>query len=160
MSDIERPEGLRSGTPTAVRSGAEPALGLLRGHRRIVWLALLALVYVVTFFVGEQLAFEPLKDEKHFWASAQQFSGPFPPSREALLEVEEVVTPLSIVLWGQLERFTGAGIFLPRLLNLLLSAVPHDGCQIHGQNRDTAIGERAAAMARERKPEDCYQFVR
>ena len=99
----------------------EPRRFSIPGGRR-AWFVLLALVYVVTFFVAERLAFEAVKDEKHFWESTQLLVGPFPPTKETLHAIPEVVTPLSFVIWGQLERVTGAGIFAPRLLNLLLSA--------------------------------------
>jgi hypothetical protein len=84
-------------------------------------LAAIALVYGVTLVLADGLAFEPVKDERHFWSSSQLFAGPFPPDLETLRSYPEVVTPLALVVWGQLEHYTGDGMFAGRLLNWILS---------------------------------------
>jgi len=77
-----------------------------------------AIAFVVTFLAADGLRFEPEKDEIHFRASAEAFRGGF--AVDALRSYPEVVTPLALVVWGELEHFTGAGLRLGRLLNLAL----------------------------------------
>lgn len=79
----------------------------------------LALVYVATFAFADGLRFAPVKDEIHFLESARLFAGAF--HLEELRGYPEVVTPLALVVWGQLEQLTGAGLWAGRFLNLLLS---------------------------------------
>lgn len=79
-------------------------------------LALVA-VFAVAIGVAEGLRGEPVKDEVHFSQSAQQFAGPF--GVDALRSYPEVVTPLALVVWGQLEHLTGNGIVAGRALNVV-----------------------------------------
>jgi hypothetical protein len=98
-------------------------------NRRITsrhgWLlaALLLCVYG-TIIVATGGLHHPIRaDEDHFWATTRDyFVQPFPPSAASLREYPELITPLSYVLWGQLERWTGHGIFAGRVVNLLMSA--------------------------------------
>jgi hypothetical protein len=79
------------------------------------------MVYGVALIVTDGLTFEAVKDEGHFFASSQSFSESFPPSLEDLRSYPEVVTPLALVVWGQLDRLTGNGLLAGRWLNWLLS---------------------------------------
>jgi len=79
----------------------------------------LGLVYIATFAVADGLRFAPVKDEIHFLESARIFAGSF--DLEDLRRYPEVVTPLALVVWGWLEHLTGAGLWVGRCLNLVLS---------------------------------------
>jgi len=87
--------------------------------RAPAFLFALGLVYAATFLLADGLRFEPVKDEVHFLASAEIFAGRF--DLEDLRSYPEVVTPLALVAWGQLEHHTGEGLWAGRCLNLLLS---------------------------------------
>jgi len=87
--------------------------------RTRTFLGCVVLVFVLTFLVADGLRFDPVKDEVHFRSSAEAFRGAFP--LEALRSYPEVVTPLALVIWGELDYVTGAGLFAGRLLNLALS---------------------------------------
>ena len=69
-------------------------------------------------FVGS-LRHEPAGDETHFLESSEVFEGAF--DLDALRHYPEVVTPLALVIWGELSHFTGDGLFYGRLLNLTLT---------------------------------------
>jgi hypothetical protein len=87
--------------------------------RAPAFLLAIGLVYGATFFVADALRFEPVKDEIHFLESSRRFAVPF--DGEALRSYPEVVTPLSLIAWGALERLTGSGLWAGRALNLVLS---------------------------------------
>ena len=80
-------------------------------------LALIA-IFGVAVWLSDGLLGEPIKDEVHFSASAQFFRGAF--DIEALRSYPEVVTPLALVTWGQLDDLTGNGLIAGRLLNVVL----------------------------------------
>jgi hypothetical protein len=85
-------------------------------------------------------SFDPQKDEVHFWETTEgYFVAPFPPSAETLRSYPELITPLSYIIWGQLERATGQGLLAGRILNLALSLAimgllirPRDPTQLTG----------------------------
>ncbi len=83
------------------------------------FLGCLAILFLATFFVAEGLHFEPAGDEAHFQQSTEGFQGRF--ELEALRSYPEVVTPLALVIWGELEHLTGDGLFYGRLLNFALT---------------------------------------
>lgn len=87
--------------------------------RAPIFLIALVVVYATTFLLADGLRFEPVKDEIHFQASARTFAAPF--GLEDLRSYPEVVTPLALVVWGLLDRLTGAGLWAGRCLNLALS---------------------------------------
>lgn len=87
--------------------------------RAPTFLLVLGAVYLAAFLLADGLRFEPVKDEIHFLESAQLFAASF--GVEELRSYPEVVTPLALVLWGQLERLTGAALWCGRFLNLALS---------------------------------------
>jgi len=82
-------------------------------------ITVLVVVYVTTFFVAGRLAFEPVKDEAHFSESAATFSGSF--GVEELRGYPEIITPLALVVWGQLDRAADDPIRAGRLLNFAIS---------------------------------------
>jgi len=105
-------------------NGGPAASSPLRRARNHQWLFLVALciAYAVAAAVEDGLHQPLFKDEKHFWSTVQVFRGyGFPPSVEELRSYPEVLTPLSFIVWSQLDNHTGAGPFGGRLLNLLLS---------------------------------------
>ena len=77
------------------------------------------LVFAVTFWAADGLRHEPAGDESHFLESSEVFHGRF--GVEALRSYPEVVTPLALVIWGELDYFTGDGLFYGRLLNMVLT---------------------------------------
>jgi hypothetical protein len=87
--------------------------------RAPAFLLAIGLVYLATFIVADALRFEPVKDEIHFLESSKLFAVPF--GSEALRSYPEIVTPLSLVTWGTLERLTGSTLWAGRALNLILS---------------------------------------
>lgn len=87
--------------------------------RAAIFVLALGLVYFVTFLVADGLHFEPVKDEVHFFESAKAFAGPF--ELEDLRSYPELVTPVALVVWGGLERLTGAGLWAGRFVNLVIS---------------------------------------
>jgi len=80
-----------------------------------------ALLLLATFLAAEGLNSEPGKDELHFQDSARVFAGGF--GLEALHSYPELVTPLSLVIWGELDHLTGDGLYAGRALNLVLIGV-------------------------------------
>ena len=93
-------------------------------QRQWLFLGLLFFVYAIAAFVSDGLHQPLFKDEKHFWLTVELFQGyGFPPSVTELRSYPEVLTPLSFIVWSQLDSLTGGGIFSGRLLNLLLSFV-------------------------------------
>jgi hypothetical protein len=89
--------------------------------RTRLFLGGLVLVFLATFWLGDSLRFEPAGDEKHFLSSAELFQGRF--ELEALRSYPEVVTPLALVIWGELHYLTGDGLYYGRLLNFVLTVV-------------------------------------
>jgi hypothetical protein len=76
-------------------------------------------VCAATFAFSGGLHLEPEKDEIHFLRSSEGFRGAF--SVEALRDYRELVTPLALVIWGELDHLTGDGLYYGRLLNLALT---------------------------------------
>ncbi len=60
-------------------------------------------------------------DEADFWKSSLTFSDNLWPSLEELRTYHSLNTPLPFIFWGGLEYLFGGGIFVGRLLNLMLS---------------------------------------
>src|SRR5262245_43445466 len=83
------------------------------------FLGCVAILFLGTFFVAGRLRHVSAGDEAHFQTSAEAFQGRF--ELEALRSYPEVVTPLALLIWGELEHFTGDGLFYGRLLNLALT---------------------------------------
>ena len=96
----------------------------LERNRGRVLLAVLVCVYGTALVWTESLT-QPIRaDEEHFWATTHDyFLEPLPPSAETLRSYPELITPLSYILWGQLERWTGSGVVAGRVLNLVLSVL-------------------------------------
>lgn len=92
------------------------------GHR--VQRAMLgaAVIAVVAFAVlaKSALTFAPVKDELHFWPTAEYFSVAPLGALETWRGYDDLNTPLPFALWGVLERGFGGGIAVGRWLNLLL----------------------------------------
>jgi hypothetical protein len=84
-----------------------------------LFLGVLVLVFAATFTFASGLHLEPEKDELHFLRSSEGFRGAF--DLEALRSYRELVTPLALVIWGELDHVTGDGLYYGRLLNLVLA---------------------------------------
>src|SRR5688500_13339954 len=83
------------------------------------FVAAVALACAATFVFANRLHHEPEKDEVHFLESSEVFRGAF--DLEALRNYPELVTPLALVIWGELDYLTGDGLYYGRLLNLALT---------------------------------------
>jgi hypothetical protein len=88
---------------------------------RLVFLAIVAVVFGAIVVALDGLRFEPVKDEPHFWQTSLRFSEQWIPSVKLLRDYGELSTPLPFLVFGWLERATGHGLIAGRLLNLLLS---------------------------------------
>lgn len=88
---------------------------------RILFLTLMAVVYVVTAWFFDWLGFAPAKDEIHYWPTTLRFAAEPLPSVELLRSYDEYSTPLPFMIFGWLESAFGAGLFAGRLFNALLS---------------------------------------
>jgi hypothetical protein len=82
---------------------------------------LLGVVFAVTWFVAGGATAPAVKDEIHFHESARSFANGFPPTVHQLRNYPEIVTPLALVTWGQLERIFGDALVPGRLLSLMLA---------------------------------------
>jgi hypothetical protein len=97
-------------------------MGLDTFNARTALLIGVAAIYAAMFLFMDGLRFEPRLDEEHFWKTTEEhFVGSFPPSLDSLRSYPEIITPLSYIIWGQLDRLTSEGIFAGRILNLLFS---------------------------------------
>jgi hypothetical protein len=83
------------------------------------FLAGVVLACAAAFAFSDGLHQEPEKDETHFLHSSYGFRGAF--GLEALRDYPELVTPLALVIWGELDHLTGDGLYYGRLLNLALT---------------------------------------
>ncbi|MBN8596942.1 MAG: hypothetical protein J0L78_04635 [Planctomycetes bacterium] len=87
----------------------------------------IAFVFAIIAFcaiVGWQMQLNtapPLRDETHYWPNAQYLTSGGLPSLEKLRTYSELCTPLSLMLFGWADRFTGGG--LPAARYFSLSAV-------------------------------------
>ena len=95
----------------------------ITGHHGWLLAAIMLCVYGTALVVTAGLTHPIRDDEAHFWATTRDyFVQPFPPSAASLREYPELITPLSYILWGQLERWTDHGVFAGRVVNMLMSA--------------------------------------
>ena len=76
------------------------------------FLAGLVLVCAATFALSDGLHQEPEKDETHFLHSSYVFRGAF--GLEALRNYPELVTPLALVIWGELDHVATARVYVRR----------------------------------------------
>ena len=106
-------------------------------------LVLVAAVFLLAAVVSGGLGVAPAKDEVHFWESASRFAGSF--TFEDLRGYPEVVTPLALVAWGQIDHWTGGGIAAGRAFILAISLA--FAVFLLGTGRGTAEGPRRAALA-------------
>lgn len=111
--------------------------------RRLV-LGLAFVVFGSSLVVTSGLTFPLRKDEVHFWATTTEFfSDSLLPTVEGLHAYPEVITPLSFMIWGQLDRLTGHGIVAGRSLNVTL-AVCLLLMLLYGNRQDPVPGPPAA----------------
>lgn len=79
--------------------------------------------YVILLFKLNFLQGKFLWDEAGYWETSLIFSKSLLPSISDLRNYNELNTPLPFIVFGILEHLSGEGIFLGRLLNLILSLV-------------------------------------
>ena len=89
--------------------------------QRLLFLAAVAAIYLGLFFWMDGLRFPLQWDENHFWETSLAFSRSAVPSLDLLRSYDELNTPLPFFIYGAIERYVGNGLFVGRLLNLLLA---------------------------------------
>jgi hypothetical protein len=90
---------------------------------RVRFLAALAMIYVGVYLALGGLSGPIAKDEVTFWPLIDHFSELGWPTLTDLREYDGLNTPLPFVLFGWVERATGGGLPLGRVVNLLLSFI-------------------------------------
>lgn len=96
---------------------------LSHAQQKYLFLLCLTAVYVGTVAWLDFLQGPPIWDEKTFWQTSLTFSDKLFPSLEDLSNYRELSTPLPFIIYGALEYLFGQGMWVGRLLNLLLSLV-------------------------------------
>ena len=81
----------------------------------------LLIVYSAAIYNMHGFSKPPVRDEVHFWPTAQLFSQPGQPSLTLIKNYPELNTPLPFMVFGFIEKFAGNGLLLGRMLNLLAS---------------------------------------
>ena len=89
--------------------------------QRPLFLAAVTALFLALFFWMDGLRFPLQWDETHFWETSLAFSQRAVPDLELLRSYDELNTPLPFFLYGAVERYVGDGLFMGRLLNLLLA---------------------------------------
>jgi hypothetical protein len=80
-------------------------------------------VYTTLLIWREFLKGAYLWDESHYWETSLIFSKSLIPSLNELKNYEELNTPLPFIIFGILQYLFRQGIFLGRLLTLILSLI-------------------------------------
>lgn len=100
-----------------------PLKGILPPKFSVLFCAGLFVVYLALFLFYDQLRFPLVWDEKHFWEASLLFSQSLIPDLDQLRNYGALNTPLPFIVFGILEYLFGNGIFVGRLLNMILSLV-------------------------------------
>jgi DIE2/ALG10 family len=93
----------------------------LKSMPQVLFLGVLCLLYLILFCYLDNLQFPPMWDEIHFWQTTLRFSENLVPSLSLLRNYGELNTPLPFIFFGFIEHLFKGGIFVGRLLNLILS---------------------------------------
>lgn len=106
------------------------------------WQKYLFLLGVTALYVGiiawlDFLQGPPVWDEKTFWRTSLTFSDTLFPSIDDLSNYRELSTPLPFIIYGALEYLFDQGMWVGRLLNLILSLVMVFMVGWPGQDRRT-----------------------
>ncbi len=86
---------------------------------RWIFLLLAAVLFALAARQMQWLTAPPLRDEVHYWPTAQLLTADGFPSLSRLHDYPELCTPLSLILSGLTARITGWGIAGARLATLL-----------------------------------------
>jgi len=97
----------------------EPKDDLAR--RRAVFLASLASIYAAAYVALGGLDGPIAKDEVTYWPLVLEFSLLGWPTLSDLSDYRGLNTPLPFVVFGWVERATGGGLAVARLVNVLIS---------------------------------------
>ncbi|BDA72033.1 hypothetical protein CAL7716_061990 [Calothrix sp. PCC 7716] len=88
---------------------------------KVFFLSTIIIIYLIVCISLNWLQFTPRWDEPRFWQTTLLFSKTLIPDLNLLRNYGELNTPLPFIIFGNLERFFGGGIFAGRLLNMILS---------------------------------------
>lgn len=94
---------------------------LTRSQQKAIFLFGITVIYLLVVAWLDFLQGPDWWDETDFWSSSLTFSDDLFPSLEELRSYHSLNTPLPFIVFGALEYLFGGGIFVGRLLNLLLS---------------------------------------
>lgn len=94
---------------------------LNRRQQKFLFLLGITAIYVVLVIWRDFLQGAYLWDEKNYWESSLVFSDRLFPSIDELRNYNELSTPLPFIVFGILQYLFDKGIFLGRLLNLIMS---------------------------------------
>ena len=96
-------------------------LKLNRSQQKFLFLLLIATIYTALVVQFDFLQGAMVKDEPHFWKTSLTLSDNLLPSLEELKDYRELNTPLPFIIFGALEHLTHQGVYIGRLLNVILS---------------------------------------
>ena len=94
---------------------------LNRRQQKFIFLSGITAIYVILVIWRDFLQGAYLWDESHYWESSLVFSERLFPGIDELRNYNELNTPLPFIVFGILQHLFDGGIFLGRLLNLILS---------------------------------------
>ena len=92
-------------------------------QQKFLFLSVITAIYVILIIWRDFLQGAYLWDESHYWKTTLVFSERLLPSIDELRNYQELSTPLPFIVFGMLQHLFDGGIFLGRLLNLILSCV-------------------------------------
>ena len=90
---------------------------------KVLWLALVTLLYIFAVIRFDFLQGPPMWDEIHYWETTLLFSDDLIPTLDNIQQYGELSTPLPFVIFGAVEYLFNQGIFAGRLLSLTLFMV-------------------------------------
>lgn len=96
---------------------------LTHRQQKILFIFVITVIYIAVVAWLNFLNGPLWTDEKSFWPSSLTFSDDLWPTLEELNNYGSLNTPLPFIVFGGLEYLFGGGIFVGRLLNLILSLV-------------------------------------
>lgn len=98
-------------------------LKLNHSQQKFLFLLLIVAIYTALVAKFNFLQGIMVKDEPHFWKTSLTLSDNLFPSLEELKDYKELNTPLPFIIFGALEHLSNQGVYIGRLLNLILSLI-------------------------------------
>ena len=92
-------------------------------QQKFFFLSGITTIYIILIIWRNFLQGAYLWDESHYWETTLVFSDRLLPGIDELRNYQELSTPLPFIVFGMLQHLFDGGIFLGRLLNLILSYV-------------------------------------